>query len=275
MDKSDFIFSEDSTSADLVELHFNESTFGLAEFSRVIDEHFGGGRALQCLEVGSGSGMLLARMKDRYPAHSFEGIEPIGQGFARFGSSLDMVESKYALTIHHTTFEAFETTSAFDFIFSLNVVEHVDSWRTCLAKMHALLRPGGIAAVLCPNYSFPYEPHYALPVILTKDLTRKVFRGPIDRYDEKNGTSDLWTSLNFIKKREVIAFCRDHGIKLRFDEAIMSRMVEKLWTDEAFASRQRALAAPAKLLHRIGVTRLVESYPLNRLSPYIKILIEK
>lgn len=275
MDKQDFTFTDDPAGDALLDLHFNESTFGLAEFSEVVDRRFAGRTGLRCLEVGSGSGMLLARLGDRFPQHSWEGIEPLGQGFSRFGSSLDLVESKFALKIHHTTFEDFETTERFDFIFSLNVVEHVDSWRDCLAKMHALLRPGGVAAVLCPNYSFPYEPHYALPVILTKDLTRRVFRRSIARYDAKNDTGELWTSLNFIKKRTVIAFCRERGIPLSFDETIMTRMVDKLWTDDAFAARQRVLGAPAKLLHRLGVTRLVEAFPLNLLSPYVKILLTK
>jgi hypothetical protein len=35
------------------------------------------------------------------------------------------------------------------------------------------------------------------------------------------------------------------------------------------------MAVPAKLLHRIGATRLVQSFPLNRLSPYSKIILEK
>lgn len=275
LSRADFTFSEVAATDELVDLHFNESTFGLTEFASVLDRRFPKRSGLQCLEVGSGSGMLLARMKARYPHHTWEGIEPIGQGFARFGSSLDMVAPKYDLTIHRTTLEAFDTAKAFDFIFSLNVIEHVDSWRDCLAKMHELLRPGGVAVILCPNYSFPYEPHYALPVLVNKELTRRVFRGRIARYDARNRTQDLWTSLNFIKKREVIAFCRGRGIRLSFDEAIMTRMVQKLWTDDAFAERQRSLAAPAKLLHRMGVTRLVERFPLNRFSPYIEILLEK
>ena len=55
----------------------------------------------------------------------------------------------------------------------------------------------------------------------------------------------------------------------------MTRMVEKLWKDDAFAARQRALAAPAKLLHRLGVTRLIEVFPFNLLSPYTKIILRK
>ena len=57
-------------------------------------------------------------------------------------------------------------------------------------------------------------------MILNKAITQRVFRRQIARYDEKQRTSDLWTSLNFIKKREVIAFCHERGFKLTFDEAI-------------------------------------------------------
>jgi SAM-dependent methyltransferase len=214
-------------------------------------------------------------MRDRYPNCRWEGLEPLGQGFARVGSLLQEVKGKYDLVIHDTSLEAFETQRTFDFIFSLNVLEHVHSWRDCLAKMHALLRPGGIAVVLCPNYSFPYEPHYALPILFTKDLTYRVFQSRIARHDDRCRTHDLWSSLNFIKKREVIAFCRGRGIRLSFDEAIMTRMVEKLWADPRFAERQGGMSGPAKLLHRLGVTRLVENYPFNRLSPYQKLCMER
>lgn len=274
MEKSDFAVA--STPPELVDLHFNESTFGLTEFSRVFDERFGGSAERRSgLEIGSGAGFLLTRMKDRYPEHDWQGIEPIGQGFARFESALDVIAERYHLAVHRTTFEAFETSQRFDLIFSLNVLEHVDSWRDCLAKAHGLLRPGGAAVFLCPNYSFPYEPHYALPVIVNKAVTARIFRKQIAKYDEEHQTTDLWASINFIKKREVVAFCRERGIKLTFDDAIMTRMVEKLWTDDHFANRQRVLAAPAKLLHRLGVTRLLEHFPLNRVSPYSKIILER
>jgi SAM-dependent methyltransferase len=273
MEKSDF--AAPTTPPELLELHFNESTFGLAEFSAVLDAHFEGRKGLRCLEVGSGAAVLLTRMKDRYPQHSWEGIEPIGQGFSRFEVSLDAIVKRHDLAIHRTTFEAFEAKEPFDFIFSLNVLEHVDSWRDCLSKAHAILRPGGLAVFLCPNYSFPYEPHYALPIVINKSITHRIFRRSIANYDRRHNTKQLWSSLNFIKKREVARFCRERGIKLRFDEAIMTRMVEKLWTDPAFAERQSVMAVPAKLLHRIGATRLVQSFPLNRLSPYSKIILEK
>lgn len=273
MEKSDF--ASPTTSPELLELHFNESTFGLAEFSAVLDAQFAGRKGLRCLEIGSGAAVLLTRLKDRYPQHTWEGIEPIGQGFSRFEAAHDAIVKRYELSIHRTTFEEFQTTDEFDFLFSLNVLEHVDSWRECLAKAHRILRPGGAAVFLCPNYSFPYEPHYALPIVINKSITHRLFRRAIAKYDEKNDTADLWSSLNFIKKREVLSFCRERGIRVRFDEAIMTRMVEKLWTDPAFAERQSVMAAPAKLLHRIGVTRLVESFPFNRLSPYSKIILEK
>lgn len=273
MERSDFVVPDSPEG--LTELHFNESTFGLTEFSQVLDERFGDAKPLACLEIGSGSGFLLARLKERYPMHRWEGVEPIGEGFARFEAARDAIAKRFDLNVHRTTIEEFATARRFDFIFSLNVIEHLGSWRDCLAKAHSLLAPGGAAVFLCPNYSFPYEPHYALPVIANKRVTHEVFRRAIDRYDAKHDTSDLWTSLNFIKKREVVSFCKERGIDVRFDERIMSRMVEKLWTDAHFAERQRLLSGPAKLLHRLGVTRLVESSPLRWISPYQKIIVTR
>ena len=260
---------------DDLELHWNESTFGLTELSPAIEERGRRARKLACLEIGSGVGLLLARLQDRYPDHTWQGVDPIGPGFVGAGAPLDPIAAKYDLTVHRRSFEDFEPTEAFDFIFSVNALEHVPSWRDCIAKAHALLRPGGAAVFLCPNYSFPYEPHYALPIVLTKGITARVFRRRIARYDREQQTAGLWSSLNFIKKRDVVAFCRERAIPLAFDEAVMTRMIEKHTTDVSFATRQRALARPAKLLHRLGVTRLLERFPHNRLSPYAKINIQK
>lgn len=273
MDATDFHFAE-LTPADLA-VYFNESTFGLAEVSQVLEERrFANAHGLKGLEIGSGVGILLARLKEQYPQHTWEGIEPTGPGFARSGAVLDRIQQKLDLSIHRTTFEDFSAPDAtYDFIFSVNVLEHMASWRDCIAKAFALLRPGGKAVFLCPNYSFPYEPHYALPIVLTKSLTARLFRGRIEAHDRKYDADDLWTSLNFIKKRDVIAFCRERSIPLSFDEAVVTRMVEKLSTDAAFAERQRVIAPAAKLLHQVGVTRLVETFPLRLLSPYAKIVI--
>lgn len=273
MESSDFLFAE--VGVDHLGVHFNESTFGLTEFSRVLEERFASGKKLACLEIGTGSGVLLTRLKERYPQHSWQGIEPLAQGFSRFEPWREAVAKKFSLDLHRSTFEEFETDQSFDFIFSLNVLEHMDSWRDCIAKAHGLLRAGGAAVFLCPNYSFPYEPHYALPIVLTKDLTARIFRRQITKFDEKLQSADLWTSLNFIKKREVVAFCREKGIALTFDEAILTRMVEKLWTDPEFAARQSRVAMPAKVFHRAGVTRLIERSWLSQLSPYVKIIVSK
>lgn len=270
---ADFIV--DGANNDLAELHFNESTTGLAEFSAVLDRELPGDRALSCLEIGSGSGILLARLKERYPQHRFKGIEPVSMGFARFEASVNAIQQKYGLEVVRTTFEAFADEGPYDFIYSLNVIEHVASWRDAMRKMHRLLAPGGVGVFLCPNYSFPYEPHYALPLVLGKDLTHRIFRKRIAAHDARHETHDLWESLNMIKKREVMSLAKAHGIEVAFDEGIMTRMIEKLWTDENFARRQAGLAGTAKTLHRLGVTKLVESFPLNLLSPYMKVLVKK
>lgn len=272
MNKEDFLDAD--TPSDLVDLHFGESTFGLVEFSKVLEDRFSGATHMRCLEVGSGAGFLLTRLSRHFPQYRWEGIEPIGQGFSRFRAASEAICARYELNIHRTTFEEFESKDTFDFIFSLNVIEHVDEWRDFVVKAHSLLSPRGVAVFLCPNYTFPYEPHYAIPIVLNKSLTARVFRRYIADYDRRNDTTDLWASLNFIKRREVVDFCRKKHIKVSFDDSVMTRMVEKLWTDEHFAERQRLLATPAKLLHRMGVTRLLEHFPLNRVSPYSKIVIE-
>ncbi len=258
---------------ELFDLHWGESEFALREVVGTLSQRFGKAGAYRCLEIGCGAGLLLARLRARYPAAVWEGIEPIGQGFARFETALDKLSSRYQLTIHRTSLEAFPEDRKFDFIFSVNVFEHVDSWRDCIAKAHRMLAAGGTLMILTPNYTFPYEPHYGLPVVLNKETTAKVFAKEIADYDARNKTAGLWQSLNFIKKRDVMAFCERNSIPLDFDEHVIDHMIEKLWTDEAFAQRQKHLAGLAKLLYRFGITKLFRLWPLSLLVPYQKIVI--
>ncbi len=49
--------------------------------------------------------------------------------------------------------------SAFDFILSHEVLEHVQDDRAALEEMVRVLRPGGRIAVFCPNRGYPFETH--------------------------------------------------------------------------------------------------------------------
>ncbi len=55
--------------------------------------------------------------------------------------------------------------SAVDVIICAQVYEHVPDAKRLFAEMYRVLRPGGLAFFSGPNWLFPIEPHYSLPLL--------------------------------------------------------------------------------------------------------------
>lgn len=251
-----------------------EADFGMNEISsEIIDLHGGDGKTI--LEVGCGTGLLLARMAETFPEHQFHGLEPIGPGFDAFTDSLEKIlGSSETIELIRAGAEDFETECRFDLIYSVNVFEHLEDWRRGIENCVSHLSPGGRIVFVCPNYDFPYEPHFSIPIIWNKKVTRRVFRKKIDRYHEKVGNEGPWQSLNFIKASEVKRHAKVHGYKVSFDRSIFGRMLERLTTQEGFSQRHGLLASIGKLAIRLGLAGVFNALP-QFLQPYMKVTISK
>jgi len=250
-----------------------EAGFGFSEIAPLIAAR--GGRGLRCLEIGSGPGLLLGRLQSQFPECRFEGIEPVGSGFGKTEAPLAIIAARANLAIHRCGYEQFQGENTYDIIFSINVFEHVASWRDYLTRTYTWLSAGGSSIALCPNYAFPWEPHFRIPIVLNKPTTHRLFARTIAAYERDHDYAGLWASLNFVRKHEVLAFARAANLDLRCDEAVMRRMFARLFTDPAFATRQRRLAALAKLLYRIGLTRVMEWPAVRLFAPFMALSLTK
>lgn len=109
----------------------------------------------EVLEVGSGIGNLSVFLKDRQrvcltdvsPAY----LEILRE---RFGPHPHV--SVHAWDLGQAPPEALEAGS-FDTIICLNVLEHIEDDRAALARMRALLKPGGRLALLVPAHGWLYN----------------------------------------------------------------------------------------------------------------------
>ncbi len=250
-----------------------EAAFGFSEVAGIIASRAKPG--LRCLEIGSGPGLLLGRLKARFPDSHFEGLEPASAGFGKTDAPLAVISARAGLTIHRCGYEDFTPPAKYDVIFSINVFEHVNSWPDYLTRTHDWLAPGGVQAILCPNYAFPWEPHVRIPIVLTKSLTHRLFRRTIEAFETNADYRGLWASLNFVKKRRVLAYARKTGLNVASDEQVMDRMFRRLFTDPHFAGRQKALAGIAKLLYRLGLTRVLEWPGIRLFAPFMALRMTK
>ena len=266
-------FKDAFTDPDYFTLSDEEAAFGFSEIAGIVAEKARAG--LRCLEIGSGPGLLLGRLQTAFPDCRFEGLEPASAGFSKTEAPLAVIAARTGLTIHRYGYEDFKPSEKYDLIFSINVFEHVASWRDYLTRTHDWLAPGGLVVILCPNYAFPWEPHVRIPIVAGKAFTHRLFARTISAFEQNADYHGLWASLNFVKKRQVLEFAKTAGLKLSSDDTVMRRMFQRLFTDAHFAGRQKALAGIAKLFYRLGLTSIIELPGVRLFAPFMALRMTK
>jgi hypothetical protein len=152
------------------------------------------------LEVGGGMHFLSNYLA--YLNYNVTSIEPGG-----FRREIDVMRKNFLvakekkLVIRNLSLEKFSITDEkFDFIFSINVLEHTKNIKKHLKAQGKLLRNStSLCHIRCPNYSFPYESHFNLfHIPFLEKLTFKFFykKKLINTYG-KRIYLEMINSLNF------------------------------------------------------------------------------
>ena len=246
----------------------NEANFGL----KYINQHLGNLHPQSTvLEIGAGPCILISQLSYSYPSYSFTGVEPIGPGFNIFKESLNVLKSKFSFEIFEMGYEEFEnkTNEKYDLIFLINVFEHLPNWKDFLRFVKSRLKPNGRCVILCPNYSFPYESHFRIPILFNKSLTFYFFQKYIKKFEKNESSNGLWASLNFIKLRQVIEETGNLDLILIINNKITNDLIIRLNTDSEFAYRQKLIGKLAKITQKIGLLKLFNTYPMYLLQPYM------
>lgn len=197
------------------------------------------------LEVGAGIGMLSSYL--RILGHDNIALEPCASGFEFFGAIQGVISEETEAIVPFLRIRAEELNPAqhevFQFIFSINVLEHIAALPEAMRAMVSVLVPGGRMWHTCPNYVFPYEPHFGLPLIPLFPratgvlLPRRISRG------------ELWRSLNFITYFELKHLARANGMNTTFIGGTMAEALRRLDSDKEFASRQSGIPL---LIYRVA-----------------------
>ena len=246
-----------------------DAKFGLQQISG----YFRNNKKYEVLEIGCGIGLLLASLKEKYPIIKVEGIEPYKGGFDRLKQTKNFIPK--SLAINHMKFEDFKPKKQYDIIYSINVFEHLLSWKLYLEKTKEWVKPEGINVILCPNYSFPYESHFKVPILLNKNLTYIIFKKKIHRIEKEKKSVGLWKSLNFIKMRNIKSYCLKNDLQFRYCNQIFNDIVNRLDEDKDFKKRQNFVGTFAQKLKKLGILNLFNNNTLYNFHPYMKIEITK
>jgi SAM-dependent methyltransferase len=255
-------------------VYLEEAAFGLRRVWPRVAALPEGARVL---EVGSGPCIALAEIAARRPDLRLEGVEPMGDGFAFFDDFIPRIRRHApTLQVHIAGWSDAPVTGRYDLIFLVNVFEHLPDWRAFLGFVRDRLADDGVCVILCPNYGFPYESHFRLPVVGGKALTGALFRRRIERFERENDCKGLWRSLNFVRLSEVRRAALTAGLTLTARMDILAEMIARVDAEPEFAARQGALRLPALALARSGMLdRLIRFRAVQNVAPYMELELRR
>lgn len=194
------------------------------------------------LEVGAGSFLLSCQLARE--GFDVTALEPVGEGFSHFDQmrQLVLVEARSqgcCPTIFNYPAEAIDAVDRFDYAFSVNVMEHVNDVSSVLEKVGQSLVVGAGYRFTCPNYLFPYEPHFNIPTFFSKPLTERMLRRKIFANRTLPDPGGTWKSLNWINVVQIKRVVRRlSGLKVTFNRSMLPSTLERMALDTEFAVRR-------------------------------------
>tara|TARA_Y100000590_G_scaffold443378_1_gene572733 strand:+ start:486 stop:1352 length:867 start_codon:yes stop_codon:yes gene_type:complete len=119
---------------------------------------------IKILEVGGGLHFLSNFLNQE--GYNIDSLEPgeFSQHINIMRTNILKISSNSNINIITTDLEKFSdenTNGKYDFIFSINVLEHAKDIKTHIKKCVFLLSSNnGLLSIRCPNYLFPFETHF-------------------------------------------------------------------------------------------------------------------
>lgn len=217
------------------------------------------------LEVGAGLGLLSLFLADH-------GVDVVANthdsdGFGKMAPLRRLVLEQYpniSLPLLSGPIEqvAFVNGRKFDFIFSLNVIEHMKKVEDAMQAMARLLNSGGLMWHSCPNYRFPYEPHLAIFLLpFFPEKTSHLFPS---LKEKKFG---VWHSLNFVTAGVLERAAGQAGLVIAFQPHVFYRHLLRLFDDPAFRRRHGLLYPLVMVLRYMGLLRWMRCLPARLMTP--------
>jgi SAM-dependent methyltransferase len=211
---------------------------------------------------------LLTLLKEEFKKNIFFGIDPGGQEFEIFNKLKRLLIQKFKLNIY-SSINQLKVKKKFDLIFSIDTLEHIQNIEHTILSAKKMLAKNGKIIIICPNYSFPYEPHFNIPIIINKKITYKFFKRKILNEERKNNSSGLWESINFITAKELESIAFKNSMNIKFFSEISQRLLIRVSEDENFKRRKYWTWLFAYLGVQIFFLKKIKFNFFSKYLPYI------
>ena len=211
--------------------------------------------ASRVLEIGAGPQVLTCQVSTQNV--SITAIEPFSQGFSimrELGNMVSGIAEELGLKYDfiEITGESFVKPQYFDFAYSINVMEHVDDVNLVLENVIASLRIGGKYHFVCPNYAFPFEPHFNSVTLLNKKLTDRFIKPRILKHSTNPEAEGLWNSLNWVTVTKIKKWSENRDdVDVTFSSRALSMYVSRSISDVTFQNRHPKLSKLTRAFQKL------------------------
>lgn len=230
-------------------------------------------KEIEILEIGGGLHILSTYLQEN--GYKITSVEP--GNFTSYVVQLrkNIIEVLQPKNLINDYLENFTSTKKFDLIFSINVLEHVQSIENHIFLQKKLLsNKDSICLIRCPNYNIPYEAHFYkffIP-LFPKFTFRYIHKKELIKIYGNRKYNDILSSLNFECKYTTISKLFKIKIHNPFIE-IINRISE----DEVFRNRMfknNSIKFLYKSIHKFNLMTLFRFFP-KRFYPYLVFEITK
>lgn len=202
-------------------------------------------------EIGSGIGLLSRMVAEK--GHNVIGTEPATSGFGVVKVLQKVIEesfvtnSKTPIFYYATAEELFprlQKNISFEYIFCANVVEHVADIQIFFDSTLPLLSQKGLFRFVCPNYAFPYEPHFGFLTIFSKKWTLKIQQKKIQEMEKERqeNLQQLYDELSFPNIQKINRKINKKIYKIDYSKLATLEYIKRATHDNFFKSRKKVIS---------------------------------
>ena len=213
------------------------------------------------VEIGAGIGLLALNLAAK--GFDVTAFEPEASGFTEMHSMRELILSNWGGEIPNVNFvdKYIDATTKpdkpADYMIAINVIEHVPEYEQLIVNALRLKSKSATLRLICPNYAIPYEPHLEIPIILTKNLTLRIFKKRIMKSTIPNPV-DFWQDLSWPSQRKLMRKLKDLNLTAEFSRDATNHYINRALNDPNFIERKgpviglllKAFATLAKHLTR-------------------------
>jgi len=195
----------------------------------------------QIIEIGSGIGLLALFLSSK--GFAVTAFEPQSSGFNQMNEMRREIVTNWKPVTPTVEFrealldESTKLNKLADYIFAINVIEHVPNFVGLIANGIRAKTDDAIFRLVCPNYTIPYEPHFNIPIIFSKKITKFIFRQKISSSSIPNN-EEFWNDLSWPTQRGLKKSLKSIGWEVTFSHDATNEYLKRALSDPAFIDRK-------------------------------------